>query len=133
MQQYHPSCEPSTGRATMEWGPPMDLELNRRFFSFDRHLREILDHFDFHRVAMVMKIIQWTWGMDEGSHYPSAEELKVEATRLLWGCYCEPGERACISCGGLYAEREGDQLRLYFALEDEDTTYLESDENGEHE
>lgn len=77
----------------------------------------IMDHFDFERVAKVMKLMNWTWSDKEP---PSIPEMREEARRLLKSL---GDECVAVSTGGFYASKDGwGQLGLAFVITDWDAS-----------
>lgn len=91
---------------------------------------EIMDWFDFERVADFMKKVDWKWApgasMTFGS--PTVQELRSEARRMLNHLY----RATCveISCGGLVARlaRDG-YLSLTFEVTSWECGFAEEDES----
>lgn len=81
---------------------------------------EILDFFDFERVYLAMKALDWKWS-DIGS-VPLVGHLRAKARELLKRVAYESGYSCSIGTGGLVAEMSrypGDEktyLRLYFSV-----------------
>ena len=49
----------------------------------DEMVKEVIEEFDFSRVILTMRALNWTWGM--GTTVPSMEDLKRTAEYLLRG------------------------------------------------
>ena len=78
-------------------------------------LDEIMDHFDFGKVARAMKLLEWYWGMGASRHIPDQSELRTEARRMLRVAI---DRKTSICTGGFYASCSTDGLCLKFILHD---------------
>jgi hypothetical protein len=76
-------------------------------------LDEIMDHFDFARVAKSMKALGWHWGRGAEKRIPEESELRTEARRIL-RIAIETKSR--ISTGGFEASCSVYSLSLKFIL-----------------
>ena len=52
-------------------------------------IEDILDEFDFHKVQIAMKALNWNY-FDSEDKYPSISELRRKARRLLQDAYKAP-------------------------------------------
>jgi hypothetical protein len=78
-------------------------------------LDEIMDHFDFAKVARAMKTLGWHWGIGEFRHIPDQSELRTEARRMLRMAI---DQKASVNTGGFYASCSSNGLCLKFILTD---------------
>ena len=78
-------------------------------------LDEIMDHFDFARVAKAMQCLRWYWGMGEKKHIPEEPELRSEARRILIFAI---NAKSTVATGGFCASYLSDGLSLQFVLHD---------------
>ncbi len=78
-------------------------------------LDEIMDHFDFAKVARAMKSLGWYWGMGANRHIPDQSELRTEARRILRMAI---DAECSVSTGGFYASCSAAGLSLKFILHD---------------
>ena len=90
------------------------------------HIDEVMDQFDFGKVAIAMKVLDWKWvSAEEG--VPQTGELRREARRLLGFAYdgaIEFNESPyTIGTGGFEAtySQEYDNLELKFIMESWET------------
>jgi hypothetical protein len=75
----------------------------------DKMIEEVLTEFDFNRVFLTMRALNWTWGMQPS--IPSIDELKRSSERLLRGAVkgaissekLSEGEAYIHATGGLKA------------------------------
>ena len=85
--------------------------------SADR-INEVMDSFDFGKVAIAMRAVGWTWGSATAEDgIPSEKELRQRARRLLNDC----GPNQTLRTGGFSAYREGAEYGLEFLLDRFDT------------
>jgi len=70
----------------------------------------IMDNFEFGRVAAMMEATDWGWGMPP--EVPDEHELRVAARARLR----EAAERGFSASGGFTARDDGGVLRLYWGL-----------------
>lgn len=73
---------------------------------------EVMDCFDFKRVAEVMEKLGWTWASSKG--IPQEFQIRGQARRLLKSAL----EGGYMSSGGLSASYRDCELRLAFELEE---------------
>ena len=76
----------------------------------DEQIDEIMDWFDFAKVAKAMHYLNWTWSGEEAPEEPvlrkTARELLKEAVRLKHG----------LGTGGFWVRYDGDVLQLQFVV-----------------
>ena len=78
----------------------MNKDINRN--KLENLLDEIMDNFDFEKVAKVMETLNWTWlGADTS---PTVEELQNMAGNLLWDV-CN-ADYDVVSAGGFEASKD---------------------------
>lgn len=82
-------------------------------------INEIMDCFNFGKVARVMEQLNWTWASVE--RVPEEWEIRVEARRLIEGVLKESGVNTFLASGGLMARMQDGFLSLSFVLEEWDT------------
>ena len=82
--------------------------------NFEYYWEQIEENFEWNKVYQVMKLLDWTWGLDADASIPSVDMLKSEARRL---CYYAHEEQTNISTGGFYAQAYEDGISLSFVLE----------------
>lgn len=78
-------------------------------------LDEIMDHFDFAKVARAMKLLEWFWVRNGQKQIPEEYEIRAEARRILTMAI---NEQSIVSTGGFVAELCSDGLSLKFVLHD---------------
>ncbi len=88
------------------------------FLDLNPQLDEIMNNFDFVKVARVMEFLDWKW-LDSTTP-PSKKELMSHARRLLTDVYLEPHNQWAIKCGGFTAEKSNGLLSLCFTIEEWD-------------
>ena len=92
----------------------------------EEHIDEIMDNFDFRKVAFAMEAVDWHWATCEG--VPSESELRKVARHYLkevakHDSYWSTGS------GGFMATRYDDgNLGLVFQMSDWNTEYEEEDQ-----
>lgn len=64
-------------------------------------LDEIMDHFDFARVARAMRALRWYWGIGDTRHIPKESEIRTEAR---WILNLAIDRKSTVATGGFYAE-----------------------------
>lgn len=74
---------------------------------------EIMDWFDFSKVAKVMEAVDWKWWSEEGIEVPCEGKLRKEARRLLKRAI---KERGIIGTGGFEASYIDGDLELKFIV-----------------
>lgn len=81
----------------------------------EQHIEEIMDWFDFGKVAKVMKYLEWDW-VFEG--IPEEPTIRQHARGLLSEAY--DYRRSYLAYGGFVAkyDEEYDQLELSFVVSD---------------
>ena len=81
---------------------------------------EIMDWFDFEKVAKVMGALEWKWVTAEEG-IPSVGEIRQSARKLLKQAI---EQKTTIATGGLRATYFHDEyIKLEFILEEMDVTY----------
>jgi hypothetical protein len=80
---------------------------------------EIMDYFDFDKVAKVMTFLEWKWVSAEDG-IPSVGEIRQSARRLLKDAI---KNKTTFGTGGLRATYDDGYLQLEFILEEMDVTY----------
>lgn len=103
--------------------------------SKDKHIKYILDHFDFDKVHNIMTILDWKWyctsekGLGDGLHIPSIDNMRRTASGLL-NDMCKPdvnyGDYSAT--GGFKVTMRDDYLELEFVLTDEYSSLVNYDE-----
>lgn len=86
--------------------------------SVEKQIEEIMDYFDFAKVAKTMAALDWEW-WDSDYHTPIEPELRRGARKLLNLCYKESkglSGRYTTGCGGFVAECEEGRLSLRFEV-----------------
>lgn len=87
----------------------------------ERIITEVLDNFDFERVARAMSALNIMWEVDDEMECPDASVLKWKAESLcdaVMDFYGKGNHRVCTSCGGLKAVLlEGKKLMLEYVVE----------------
>lgn len=85
----------------------------------EKQIEEIMDYFDFTKVAKTMEALEWRW-WDSDYPTPIEPELRKAARKLLKICYKEATEdshlRYCTGCGGFMAEYDDGCLSLRFEV-----------------
>jgi hypothetical protein len=81
---------------------------------------EIMDWFDFEKVAKVMSFLEWKWiSAEEG--VPSVGEIRQQARKLLKQVI---EQKTTIATGGLRVTYYNDDyIKLEFIIEEMDVTY----------
>ncbi len=89
--------------------------------SYADQIADIMERFDFEKVARVMELMEWTWG-DTYPHSPTVEQLEAHALDLFDGVR-EPNDG--VSSGGLRASADAwNQLALDFVVVSADSSEL---------
>lgn len=91
--------------------------------NIDKMIEEVLTEFDFSRVYLTMKALNWTWGMQPS--IPSIDELKRSSERLLRGAVkgvissekLSEGEAYIHATGGLKASAYRNRYRAITAIQ----------------
>jgi hypothetical protein len=80
------------------------------------HINEIMDNFDFRRVAITMRYLKWGWGMAPNTHIPEENELRQYVRARM----VEMHQRnlTYMDSGGFRVERSGDAFTVSFVLTD---------------
>jgi len=78
---------------------------------------EIMDHFDFARVAKVMEHLGWEWSVPFGLAVPDEAEIRGRARHML----THIKDAASVSTGGLRVRQDDGYLSLVFELAGWDT------------
>lgn len=84
---------------------------------------EIMDNFDFEKVAKVMETLGWRWVSSETDlQIPDVSEIRKQARRLLTTAL---KEKTCIATGGLKVTYLKDEkfLHLEFVVTEWDTQF----------
>jgi hypothetical protein len=97
--------------------------------TLEEQLDEIMDHFDFRRVALMMEAVGWKWERIDCT--PSESDLRARARQLLKEV-CHSTYRG-VGTGGFLAQRildedEGDYLKLSWGIDWEATAGTETTE-----
>ena len=79
---------------------------------------EIMDWFDFEKVAKVMEFLKWKWVSTEDG-IPSVSEIRQSARRLLKDAI---KNKTTIGTGGLSATYDDGYLQLKFILTEFDSS-----------
>lgn len=88
---------------------------------------EVMDSFDFGKVASVMEFLGWKWGDCDGSKatVPDERTIRKEARRIMAQVIKDnQGEcdgESCVACGGLmvlFKDGHNGYLRLSFEVAD---------------
>lgn len=80
---------------------------------------EIMDWFDFGKVAKVMEALDWSWYISGEMEVPAEPDLREAARDLLWKAYGLSRSTDCtIGLGGFYATYypEDGQFKLVFQV-----------------
>lgn len=87
----------------------------------EKIVKEIVRHFDWDRVLVVMRVLDWHWGGGPHSHIPTLPELQEVAAKLLRSVAKDP-ERQPNGSGGFRVQfDECGRLELQFVV----TSYAE--------
>jgi len=93
-------------------------------------VRYIMNTFDFTRVHLVMKALDWKWGLtlNGPDNIPDVEDLRISSNRMLHSVvdqYIQQNDpkRVINQTGGFTAEMEDGYLTLSFVVE-ECTNYV---------
>jgi len=89
--------------------------------SKEKHIKHILDNFNFEEVNRVMTILDWHW-WNAVNKVPSVDELKKEAKRMLSDVY--DNEYTSSSTGGFKVTKFEDHLELQFIISDKSSGLL---------
>lgn len=73
-----------------------------------KHVDEIMDWFDFNRVAQVMKFLDWEWLMEDGLRVPCESEIREKCRKYLSQVYDK-----AVRQGRKYEMRTGGFTYLY--------------------
>jgi len=76
---------------------------------------EIMDNFDFAKVAFVMEATDWRWAEEGGMFVPNEATIRATARRLLNGL--EGPKYGIAARGGFWAQVECGVLSLWFAVD----------------
>lgn len=76
-----------------------------------KRIENVLDGFDFEKVAKYMKFAGWTWG---GIGSPNVDQLRAHAKRYLKRA---KREHRTISCGGFICSYRNKQYDLIFYVD----------------
>ena len=87
----------------------------------EKHIKYILDNFNFTEVNRVMTILDWHW-WSAVNKVPSVDELKKEAKRMLNDIY--DNEYTSSSTGGFKVAKFEDHLELQFIISDKSSSLL---------
>lgn len=94
-------------------------------------IKRVLDEFDFTKVERVMWLLQHTWMGKDGEYFPSIQEMRKTAERILSNAYdhaLDHEETWSWSNGGFhaYAFYDGDDnsidIELAFVVDDKSET-----------
>lgn len=89
-------------------------------YSDEKHIKHVMDNFDFDRIQSVMEFMNWKWfiGRNGVNDFliPTVEDLKKTATRLLSDVAQQP-PHCTISTGGFVVTKHDDWIELAFNLE----------------
>lgn len=80
-------------------------------------IMEVMDGFDFRKIHESMTKLNWTWACSDGGRIPTIEELKFTAYSLMFKVMTTSGMTR-ISTGGFVARKDGDDLTLYFRIDE---------------
>ena len=81
---------------------------------------EVLDNFDFEKVAKVMEFLDWKYCDNNNPRFPDFRELKQKARHFLLDCAArckEEGEKAILGCRGFFASAEMIEDELFIELQ----------------
>jgi hypothetical protein len=81
---------------------------------YDTQIDEIMDYFNFAKVALAMKALNWKW---EGEGVPSEPQLRQFARNQLRRLANEPRIKGLFCCGFLAEIDEVGNISLTFILE----------------
>ena len=81
-----------------------------------KNIKEIMQEFDFGKVAAVMHLLQWKWAHNDPKEMkiPTIQEIKKEAKRLLLRAIDLKGT---VSCGGFKAGFYDSKFEPFLTLE----------------
>lgn len=77
---------------------------------------EVMDNFDFRRVALVMKHLKWSWGLAPNAHVPDESEIRRRVRERMVELYEK--DLSCSDTGGFRIERYDGVLKVVFVLTD---------------
>lgn len=87
----------------------------------DKHIKHILDNFNFVEVNRIMTLLDWHW-WNAVNKVPSVDELKKEAHRMLNDLY--DSDYISSSTGGFKVSKFEDHLELQFIIADYSSSFL---------
>jgi hypothetical protein len=90
-------------------------------FNHKEKIDDVLDNFDFEKVAIAMKALRWKYYDD--AEYPSAERMRVLAKDLLKGVCSDKRKKAKHASGGFVASKRKNSLSLRFVTEESIEVY----------
>jgi len=97
-----------------------------------KHIDEVMDHFDFEKVHKVMVAIDWHWATSEDGGTPYPYEIRKTARSLLKDA-AAGDDGSTVATGGLVAERltyeNYSYLTLAFHLTQADSSYAIPEED----
>ena len=71
--------------------------------TYEEQIEEIMDYFDFGRVAKTMEVLNWRWASSDG--VPNEGELRRTARQLL-RAVAKEGPDSHTGTGGFYARND---------------------------
>ena len=81
-----------------------DEAVNRK--KLEEALDEIMDNFDFEKVANIMNYLGWKWAsVDTEDNIPTEDDIREHAAKLLWDV-CNDPENNIHATGGFEAEKD---------------------------
>lgn len=87
----------------------------------DKHIKHILDNFNFVEVNRIMTLLDWHW-WNAVNKVPSVDELKKEAHRMLNDLY--DSDYISSSTGGFKVSKFEDHLELQFIISVYSSSFL---------
>jgi hypothetical protein len=81
---------------------------------YEAQIEEIMDWFDFRKVAETMKALKWEWLTEDGMQVPSESEIRQYARQQLK--YVVRNKVRYTACGGFLARNDDGYLSLAFQV-----------------
>lgn len=111
---------PSTDPTELANSYYAECDRRMREYRESRHqnpaIDEIMDNFDFGKVARAMEALEWKWSTEDGMMVPDEPQLRATARRLL-NEVAKGNEGAYTGTGGFMARNLGDgNLQLTFEV-----------------
>ena len=98
------------------------------FPSWEDHIDNVMDWFDFEKVHETMKLLNWTWGMGQNAHVPEVPEIR-KCVRDGLRRMISNGHRRWESAGFVAEKVNNEFLAISFQVTSWETDHMLEEED----